>query len=104
MEPLVRASLALRALSRRGHGLFITCVLASYVVTGGMTGELGVLQGVAAGAWTVLLVLRIRRRLRETETHSLLDIEIGMLAALGLETALLRFDGGLDGRFSPALY
>src|ERR1700742_2255402 len=34
MEPLVRASLALRALSRRGHGLVIACVLASYVVTG----------------------------------------------------------------------
>jgi diguanylate cyclase (GGDEF)-like protein len=104
MEPLVRASLALRALSRRGHGLFLACVLASYVVTGGMAGELGVVQGAAIGAWAVLLALRIRRRLRDTETHALLDVEIGVLTALGLETALERYGGGLDGRFSPALY
>jgi two-component system, cell cycle response regulator len=104
MDPLVRASLALRTLSRRGHGVLLACVLGSYVATGGFAGDLGLVQGAAAGVWLLLLAVRIRRRLRETDPPPMLDAEMGLLGAVGLEAALARFDGGLDGRLSPSLY
>ncbi len=104
MDPLVRTSLALRALWRRGHGVFCACALGSYAATGGFEGDLGLAQGAAAGVWLALLAVRLRRRLREADAPPMLDAEIGLLAAVGLESALARFDGSLDGRLSPSLY
>ena len=105
MEPLVHASLALRTLVRRGHGLAFACGLAAYVVEGGAKAPLGVLPGALAGLLVGLLALRVWRRLRETGDAAVwLDIEIGALATVGLEAALVRFDGGLSGRLSPSLY
>ncbi len=52
-----------------------------------------------------LLALRIPRKLRESgDAGVLLDFEIGALLAVAAEAALLRFDGDLGGRFSPAVY
>ncbi len=105
MEPLVRASLLLRTLLRRGHGLLIACGLAAYVVYGGAAGEVGPGQVAAVLVWSVLLVSRVRRKMRVTgDAPTVLDVELGALLAVALEAALVRFDGGLSGRFSPALY
>jgi diguanylate cyclase (GGDEF)-like protein len=105
MEPLVRASLAVRTLVRRGHGSLIACGLAAYVVYGGAAGAFRTSQGVALGVWALLLASRVSRKLRATQDVRLLvDIELGMLLSVGLEAALVRFDGGLSGPYSPALY
>jgi hypothetical protein len=105
MGPLVRVSLAVRALARHGYGLFACAGLAAYLVAGGATGELGAPKYVAAGIWAVLVGARIARKLRETgDAPLLLDIEIGALLAVALQGALVRYDGGLDGRFAPAIY
>jgi diguanylate cyclase (GGDEF)-like protein len=105
MEPLVRALLAARTLARRGHGLLCAFALGGYVVMGGATAELGVPQAAALGVWGLLLATRVPRKLRETnDAGLLLDVEIGALLAVALEAALVRYDGGLSGRLSPALY
>ena len=51
MEPLVRASLALRALLRRTQGLLVAGALAAYVVRGGAREAFGPLQGIAVAMW-----------------------------------------------------
>jgi two-component system, cell cycle response regulator len=105
MEPLVRASLLLRTLLRRGHGLAIACALAAYVVAGGASAGPGVAQGAALALWAMLLAVRIPRKLRESgDAGVLLDFEIGALLAVAAEAGLLRLDGGLGGRLSPAVY
>ncbi|HXX70086.1 MAG TPA: diguanylate cyclase [Polyangiaceae bacterium] len=105
MEPLVRASLVLRALLRRAHGTLGALGFASFLVLGGVRGEWGLVQGLIAGAWGFLLAVRIRRKLREPgDAGVMLDFEIGALAAVGLYAALVRVDGGLSGPLSPLLY
>ncbi|MGH7297547.1 MAG: sensor domain-containing diguanylate cyclase, partial [Polyangiaceae bacterium] len=105
MEPLVRASLFARTLLRRGHGLIVTFGLAAFVVYGGAAGEVGPAQAVALAIWALLLASRVRRKIQVTgDAPTLLDVEIGALLSVALEAALMRFDGGLSGRFSPALY
>jgi diguanylate cyclase (GGDEF)-like protein len=105
MEPLVRVSLAVRTLLRRGHGLLLACGLAAYVVTDGARDSLGPPHAIAAGTWALLLATRVSRRLRETgEAPFLLDVELGALLVVGVEAALVRWDGGLDGPLSPAFY
>jgi diguanylate cyclase (GGDEF)-like protein len=105
MEPLVRASLAVRTLVRRGHGSLIACGLAAYVVYGGAAGAFRTTQGIALGVWALLLLSRVSRKLRATQDVRLLvDIELGMLLSVGLEAALVRFDGGLSGPYAPAIY
>ena len=105
MEPLVRASLAVRTLVRRGHGSMIACALAAYVVYGGAAGAVRTSQLVALTVWGVLLVSRVSRKVRATQdVRTVVDIELGMLLAVGLEAALVRFDGGLSGPYAPAIY
>ncbi|MGO9838103.1 MAG: diguanylate cyclase [Polyangiaceae bacterium] len=105
MEPLVVASLALRTLLRRGHGLLLACALGAYVVLGGATADFGPVPGVALATWVLLLAVRLPRKLRGTgDAGVLLDVEIGSLLAVGLDAALLRYGGGLSGRFSPGVY
>jgi diguanylate cyclase (GGDEF)-like protein len=105
MGPLVRASLAVRALVRHGYGILAAAGLAAYVVAGGATGEVGAVKYGAIGVWALLVGQRVFRKLRETgDAPLILDIEIGALLAVALEAALVRYDGGLDGRFAPAIY
>jgi diguanylate cyclase (GGDEF)-like protein len=105
MEPLVLASLTLRTLAKRGHGLVLACALGAYVVLGGATAEFGPVPEMAFALWIVLLALRLPRKLHDTgETAILVDVEIGALLAVGLDAALLRYGGGLSGRFSPGVY
>jgi diguanylate cyclase (GGDEF)-like protein len=92
-------------MARGGYSLLATCVLAAYVIGGGATSALGLAPGVALAAWVFLLGRRLRAKLRLTgDAPFLLDFELGALLAVGLDAALLRFDGTLSGRFSPATY
>ncbi|MBX3191284.1 MAG: GAF domain-containing protein, partial [Labilithrix sp.] len=105
MDSLVRASLFVRRFVRGGYGIALTCALAAHVVYGGATAPLGPVPFVALAVWTLLLAKRLRQKLRLTgDARFLLDFELGALLAVGLDAALLRFDGTLSGRFSPATY
>jgi two-component system cell cycle response regulator len=109
MELLVGVSLALRRLLRQGYGLLVAFALGAYMVLGDVRRASGVVLGAALGVWAVVLAGRIRHKLgelrdRKQPTPVLLDVDIGALLAVGLEATLVKFDGGLSGRFSPAIY
>ncbi|HEY4015487.1 MAG TPA: sensor domain-containing diguanylate cyclase [Polyangiaceae bacterium] len=110
MEPLVGASLAARRLVRRWHGLAAALGLAAYAVVGGARHDAGPLAWAAVALWGVLLATRLRQRLRRRggrarlEPDAGLDVDLGVLLALGVETALVRFDGGFSGPLAPSLY
>jgi two-component system, cell cycle response regulator len=97
--------LALRTFARNGRVLFCACALAVFVVYGGAAGQPRATQALAVAAWAVLLASCIARKLRAAEDTPLrVDVELGALLSLGLEAALVRFDGGLSGPYSPAIY
>jgi diguanylate cyclase (GGDEF)-like protein len=105
MDPLVHASLVVRTLVRRGHGLAIAGALGAYVVSGGATAPVGIGTYAAGALWSVRLALRLRDKLRSTgEAPLRIDVELGALLAVGLDAALLRFEGDLNGSLSPAVY
>ena len=105
MKPLVRASLATRALVRRGHGLLAILALAGFAVLRGVRQDVGPADAAAAAVWLVLLMARARRWLADSANRDgWLDAELGGLAAVGLEAALARFEGGPSGRLAPATY
>jgi two-component system, cell cycle response regulator len=105
MDPLVRGALLLRGAFRRGHGLVLALALGAFVVVGGATAPLAVGQVAALIVWVLLLSTRLRAKMRVTgEAPFLVDVEIGALLAVGLDAALLRYEGGLDGSLSPAVY
>ena len=105
MDSLVRASLLVRRIARMGYGIALTCALAGYMVLGGATAPLSPWLVAVILVWALLLTKRLRSKLRLTgDARFLLDFELGALLAVGLDAALLRFDGTLSGRFSPATY
>jgi two-component system cell cycle response regulator len=105
MEPLVAVSLAVRTVLRRAHGLLVSCGLAAYVVYGGAAGGPRATQAAALVVWAALLVSRVVRKARATQDAPLMvDVEIGALLSVGLQATLVRFDGGLSGPYSPAIY
>jgi two-component system, cell cycle response regulator len=116
MDRLVSASLALRRGARHGHGAALCLGLGACVVLGygpgipAGAGTPGMWTGVVIPLalsllWTILLASRLRRKLTHAGEAPLnVDLEIGMLLAVGLDALLLRFDGGLSGTLSPAVY
>jgi len=105
MEPLVRASLAVRAMVRRGHVLLEACALSAYVASGAAQRSFGPLQWVLVAAWTAVLSSRLWRKLRDPgEPGVLLDLEVCVLLDVGVVAALLRLDGSLVGPLSPSIY
>jgi two-component system cell cycle response regulator len=116
MDRLVSASLALRRGARHGHGVALCLALGACVVLGAGpgipagAGTPGVWTGVAVPAaltlaWALLLVSRLRRKMANAgEAPLTVDLELGMLLAVGLDALLLRFDGGLSGTLSPTVY
>ena len=84
MDPLVHASLFVRRLLRRAHGLVLACVLAAYVATGGAAAAFGPLLGAAASALVPALTL-------------LLLLNSGKLPLVGIAPALAEI-GRLLGR------
>ncbi|MGO8991885.1 MAG: diguanylate cyclase [Polyangiaceae bacterium] len=105
MDPLVRGALLLRGAFRRAHGMVLAVALGAFVVSGGAMTSFGVGQVAALVVWGLLLFSRLRVKLRVTgEAPFRVDVEIGALLAVGLDAALLRYEGGLDGSLSPAVY
>jgi two-component system cell cycle response regulator len=106
MDLLVGASLAIRRVLRRAHGVLVALALGAYVVFGDLRGTFGVAHCAALAVWAVVLGSRLRVKLRRAEVDAplLLDVDIGVLLAVAVEAALVRFDGGLGGRSSPAIY
>src|SRR5271166_4406168 len=105
MEPLVRASLAVRAIVRRGHVLLEACALSAYVACGGAQRSFGPLQWGLAAAWAVVLLSRAWKKLRDPGEAGLrLDLEVCVLLDVGVLATLLRLDGSLVGPLSPAIY
>ncbi len=107
VDPLVRASLFARKTVRRGSGLLLVIALAAYLVFGGgaASAPIGLASAGAIALWSLLVASRVRSKLRLTgEAPLLVDVELGLLLALGLEAGLVRFEGGLSGPFSPAVY
>src|SRR5271165_6054454 len=105
MEPLVRASLAVRAIVRRGHVLLEACALSAYVACGGALRSFGGLQWVLVAGWATVLSSRVWRKLRDPgEAGVLLDLEVCALLNVGVVVALLRLDASLAGPLSPAIY
>jgi diguanylate cyclase (GGDEF)-like protein len=105
MDALVHASLFLRRFARRAHGLAAATALSAWLVLGGATAAIGPGLVLACALWAGVLVTRVRARSQKlTEPTFLADVELGALLAIGLDAALLRFDRGLSGQFSPAIY
>lgn len=105
MDSFVRATLFARRFVRGAHGLALVAALGAFVVLGFAQAPLGAVPVAGALLWAALLVKRLRTKLRMTgEAPFSLDFELGALLAIGLDAALLRFDGTLSGRFSPATY
>src|SRR4051812_8080117 len=105
MDSLVRATLLVRRIARGGYGLVVTCALAVYVIGGGATAPASTLPIAALVVWALLLGKRLRSKLRLTgDARFLVDFELGALLSVGLDALLLRLDGTLSGRFSPATY
>jgi diguanylate cyclase (GGDEF)-like protein len=106
MDVLVRASLGLRRVARAGSGLLFACGLAAYVVLfrGAQAPPSAALYA-ALALWAYRVASRARRKLGLAgEAPVWVDVELGMMLVLGAETALLRFEKGLDGPFSASLY
>lgn len=105
MDSLVRATLAARRFVRGAYGIALACALAAFVVLGYVQAPLGALPIAFGVVWAIMLGKRLRSKLRLTgDAPFILDFELGALLAIGLDAALLRFDGTLSGRFAPATY
>jgi diguanylate cyclase (GGDEF)-like protein len=62
-------------------------------------------SGLACLAWAGMVVRCLRARLsRSVQAAGVVDAELGMLLAVGLDIVLLRVDGSLSGPFAPATY
>ncbi|MGO9713765.1 MAG: diguanylate cyclase [Polyangiaceae bacterium] len=105
MDHLVRASLFTRRVIRRGTGLVFAAFVAFALAHGAATLPAGPELLVLCGAWLVILLRALRARFgRSPQAAAVCELEIGMLLAVGLDFALLRFDGTLSGPFAPATY
>lgn len=105
MDFLVRASLLVRRAARRGHGVALCALLGGCIVAGYASAPLDAVSVLALGMWMLLLASRVRVKIvSQGEAPLWVDIELGMLLAIGLDAALLHFEGGLSGGLSPAVY
>ncbi|MCL2778479.1 MAG: diguanylate cyclase [Polyangiaceae bacterium] len=105
MDATVRVTLLVRRAARASFGLVLTCALAAFVVLRGGAAAVGPELVTLGCLWLLLVAKRLRSKLRLTgDAPFLLDFELGALLSVGLDAVLLRLDGTLSGRFSPAIY
>ena len=111
MEPLVRASLALRRAVRNGYGPVLAAGFGALVVFGLGTGPVGALPIAAGVALGLRIATRAHKKLalaggaaRASVSPFSVDLELGMLLVITLDVALLRAEGSLDGPMSASLY
>src|SRR5437870_3159723 len=115
-DGLVHVSLFVRRLVRRVYGPVLVVALGAWVVTGGASVPMGIELAVGTLVGSALLVSRLRARLSSAGRRGagavgsragsevLVDVELGALLAVGLDAALLRYEGDLNGSLSPAVY
>jgi two-component system cell cycle response regulator len=90
---------------RNAYGLAVACGLAAYVIFGGATAEVGPVSIGALVLWSVFIASRVRTKLSHAgEAPLRTDLELGALLSIGLDAALVRFEGTLSGSLSPAVY
>jgi two-component system cell cycle response regulator len=106
MDPLVSVSLAVRRAARHGSGVVFSSLLGACLVLGYATStSYRVVSWVLVCLWAVRLVSRLKKKMTSAgDAPFNVDLELGMLLTVGLDTALLRYDGGLSGPLSPAVY
>jgi diguanylate cyclase (GGDEF)-like protein len=105
MDLLVRTSLLTRLAVRRGAGLAFAAAVAVLLARGAARSTTGIAAAVACVAWVLVLARAVRTRLvRAAHSPGLIELEVGMLLAVGLDAVLLRFDGSLSGPFAPTTY
>lgn len=104
MDPLVRSALFVRRGLRRASGLVLSALLAVFVALGGSAAPIPVLVP-ALVLFGALVGTRVHRKWRRTtDFAALTDLELGILLAVGVLAALLRFEGGFSGAYSPSIY
>ena len=105
MDLLVRTSLLTRRAIRRGTGVVFAVLVAYALAHGAARAALGLSAAVVVTLWVVMLARCVRARFgRSMQLPAVAELELGMLLAVGLDAALLRFDGSLVGPFAPATY
>ena len=104
MEPLVLAVLALRRIARKGIALGALGGLSAYLCTPPTTRST-VSDAVVALVFALFVARAARARVRVTgEAPFAVDFELGALSSAFVLAAVVRLDGSLDGRLSPAIY
>jgi two-component system cell cycle response regulator len=107
MDLLVRTSLWTRLAVRRGTGLAFAAGVAFALAQGAARLPVGPVLTVGFAAWLLMLVRCVRTRFvraQSVRAGAVAELELGMLLAVGLDAALLRFDGSLAGPFAPMTY
>ena len=104
MDLLVKTSLLTRQVLRRGTGLVFAGLIAYALVRGAARADTGVSGGLVALVWAVMLVRVLRARFGRAHAPVITELELGMILTVGLDAALLRFDGSLSGPFAPLAY
>ncbi len=108
MDLLVRSSLWTRRVVRRGVGPVLALALAAILaLVPGAARATGLAAGAVAACWSFLLVRCVRARGRSASsvaTGAIIDVELGMLLAVGLDFVLLRVDGSLGGPLAPSVF
>jgi diguanylate cyclase (GGDEF)-like protein len=105
MDLLVRTSLVMRRVIRRGTGIVFALVGAYALVHGAAAASLGPGLVFASVVWAVMLARALRARFgRGVHLAALAEVELGMLLAVGLDALVLRVDGSASGALSPLAY
>jgi len=103
MEALVRASVALRRIARRGLAVAVSLVLAGLLVSHAAA-PLGAPLWLAGGlVWAGVLLLCGVRRFRAKEADAWSDFELGALGVVATYGTLARA-GGVAGPLYPIIY
>jgi diguanylate cyclase (GGDEF)-like protein len=103
MEALVRASVALRRIARRGLAVVATLALAAFLVSSTIAPVTPSLLAAAALVWASLLAWCLARRIRGKEADAWSDFELGALGVVATYGVLARA-GGLSGPLYPLVY
>ena len=103
MEALVRASVALRRVARRGFTLAPILALAALLAANAAAPLGGSVLVAGALAWGALAIVCAGRRVRSKEADALSDFELGVLGVVATYGVLARA-GGLAGPLYPLVY
>jgi two-component system cell cycle response regulator len=105
MELLVRTSLWIQRAIRRATGIVFAVLFGAALVIGGASWPVSPITLGLVALWALFIVRCVRARwVHRRGPPVVLDLEMGMLLAVGLDALLLRFDGSLEGPFAPATY